>query len=50
MMHCVVLDGNLLDEVFLDGNLLDELPMKRNLFVNNVNMMYLQSNSEVTKK
>ena len=41
MMQCVVLDGNLLDEV--DGNLLDE-------FINDENLMYLQSSSEVTEK
>jgi len=50
MMQCVVLDGNLLDEDILDGNLLDELPLNSNLCVNNVNMMYLQSSSEVTEK
>ena len=60
MMQCVVLDGNLLDEVVLDGNLLDEVfldrnllnefPFDRNLCVNDVNMMYLQSSSEVTEK
>ena len=50
MMQCVVLDGNLLDEVVLDGNLLDELRFDSNLFFNDVNMMYLQSSSEVTKK
>ena len=33
MMQCVVLDGNLLDEVVLDGNILDELPMISNLCV-----------------
>ena len=49
-MACVVLDGNLLDEVVLDGNLLDELRFDSNLFVNDVNLMYLQSSSEVTKK
>ena len=50
MMQCVVLDGNLLDEFFLDGNLLDESHFDRNLCVNDVNMMYLQSSSEVTEK
>ena len=50
MMQCVVLDGNLLDEDVLDGNLLDEFPLNSNLCVNNVNMTYLQSSSEVTEK
>ena len=50
MMQCVVLDGNLLDEVGLDGNLLDELPMISNLCAKDVRMMYLQISSDVTEK
>ena len=41
MMQCVVLDGNLFDEVVLD-----ELPMISNLRVKYVRMMYLQINLE----
>ena len=41
MMQSVFLDGNLIDEV--DGNLLDE-------FINDENLMYLQSSSEVVEK
>ena len=47
MMQCVVLDDNLLREVFLDGNLLDELLIS-NLCVKYVKMLYLQINSRVT--
>ena len=36
MMQCVVLDGNLFDEVVLD-----ELPMISNLCVKYVRMMYM---------
>ena len=50
MMQCVILDGNLLDEVVLDGNLLDELPFHSNLCVKDVKMMYLQISSDVTEK
>ena len=50
MMQCVVLDGNLLDEVVLDGNLLDEFPMIRNLCAKDVRMMYLHISSDVTEK
>ena len=49
-MQCVVLDGNLLDEVVLDGNLLDELHFDSNLFVKDVKMMYLHIGSKVTEK
>jgi len=45
MMQCVVLDGNLFDEVVLD-----ELPMISNLCVKDVRMMYLQISSDVTEK
>ena len=50
MMQYVVLNGNLLDEIFLDGNLLDELPMISNLCAKYVRMMYIQISSDVTEK
>ena len=50
MMQCVVLDGNLLNEVGLDGNLLDESSMIRNLCARDVRMMYLQISSDVIEK
>ena len=50
MMQYVVLDGNLLDEVFLDGNQLDEFPMISNPCVKYVKMMYLQISSKVIEK
>ena len=49
-MQCVVLDGNLLDEVVLDGKLLDELRFDSNLFVKDIKMMYLQISSEVAEE
>ena len=42
--------GNMMQCVVLDGNLLDELPMKRNLCVKYVRMMHLQISSEVTEE
>ena len=50
MMKYVVLDGNLLDEVFLDGNQLDEFPMIRKLHVKYVKMMFIQVILDVTEK